>query len=220
MGKFDTDYSTFGHGKKVDQERVVDALTWAEEYVTIYSDSFVESVYEKTLMSRFLKDSHLEGIEKRMNNVPLDPKDYLDKFRRIVLKLIALNEKKFGIFASSRFTMDDQDASRSLLENFKKWIYLTDKQIKFVNFLFSKKFAGNKGRVENEMKVKFRQDEIDFVLNTHIKKDFEKTKGGFTAEKFAKSEEKAKEKAQKKKRKEIKKRSFLTLNEVREKYMA
>ncbi len=210
MGKFDTDFSSFGHGKSISQSEVVAILKWAEEYVERFDDPYVDNVFTQTLKKRYLSDSHLERIEKRMDNIPLHKEDYIGKFLNPVKNLMIINDPGFSRMTNKEWTLEDADVCKNMLETFKKWNYLTDKQIKFIVYLFNKKFSGSNRK---KVRVEFGKDsshDLNFVLTKNFKKSFEKTKGGFTAEKFVEHE--AEEK-----KKEIISKGFMTLDEIRKK---
>ena len=199
------DFSNIRMANGINKIEGIKLLEWATEYLKVFDDSFVETCFAKAVRTSFLGKGVFDQIGKRMSNISLeqilDLDLYFISYRSPISKLMFLS---FHRRETNLLTLEDKTAVESILGFFKKWGYLTPKQLNFIYILHSK------SKLPRALYYDFigkQEKEIDGVLRSNLKSEADK-KEKFSAEDFVNTVKEIE-------KNKIEKKQFLSLADIR-----
>ena len=204
MGKFtESEYEEFLFDERLSKKEHKLLLQWINAYVQVFDDPYVERIYAKWRISRFVDYNSVENVLKRKENIPLASIEnleiYFNRYRNSVTKIL------FVQLNGNMFPESIRQISSSLLIFFKKYGYLTYKQ-RTLCYSIGKEivpFKLKKHSLDNEL-------EIEGILRLRIKKNS-------SGEKDSINSDSAIDVLTKIEKKEDLGESFLSLSDIRKK---
>jgi len=190
------------YDKSINKEKGRKVLDFADKYITSFQDDVVERTLNSVISNGFLGKGQYEILMKRKENFSDDEVEdpeffYIQKYKPIISKLLAITEGKLSI------SHEDFPKLKDMLDFFTRQGYLTKKQIGLIHFL-TKKYSSIVTSLPISLNPK-----LENLLHHHIKKDFMKVE---TVTELAEILTDIKEKSEKV---QPKKKLFFSLSQIR-----